>query len=145
TSGSIDQLIDRLRDEFSIPAPGADLLMSDVYDTLTQGVVDAKYVGRGVIDGVECEHLAFRNIDTDWQIWIELGERPIPRKYVITSKEVVGAPQYTLRVKEWTSNPPLLADNFDFKAPSGATKVSLDNMAAIDEVPPGVFAGGGKQ
>ena len=38
-------------------------------------VIDAKHIGRGVIDGVECEHLAFRNLDTDWQIWIEAGAR----------------------------------------------------------------------
>jgi hypothetical protein len=145
TSGSVDQLVDRLRDEFTILAPGADLLMSNVYDALIQDVVDAKHIGRGVVDGVECEHLAFRNLDSDWQMWIELGDRPVPRKYVITSKQVVGAPQYTLRIKEWNSNPTVLADTFDFKAPPGATKMPFDSMAAIDEVPPGVFAGGDKR
>ena len=53
------------------------------------------YIGRGVVDGVEYEHLAARNLDTDWQIWIELGERPVPRKYVITSKTVAAAPPST--------------------------------------------------
>jgi len=56
---------------------------------------------RAVVDGVECEHLAFRGVDTDWQIWIETGARPVPRKYVITSKTLAGAPQYTLRIKDW--------------------------------------------
>jgi len=59
-------------------------------------VIESANIGKGVIDGIECDHLAFRNIDTDWQIWIEAGARPIPRKYVITSKAVAGAPQYTL-------------------------------------------------
>jgi hypothetical protein len=43
---------------------------------------------RGAVIGVECDHLAFRNADTDWQIWIESGAKPIPRKYVITSKGI---------------------------------------------------------
>lgn len=44
---------------------------------------------------------AFRNFDTDWQLWVEVGEKPIPRKLVITSKTLNSAPQYTLRVKSW--------------------------------------------
>ena len=40
------------------------------------GVLEAKHIGRGVVEGVECEHLAFRNLDTDWQIWVEVGDRP---------------------------------------------------------------------
>ena len=79
--------------------PGADLLLSNSYDALVAGVKEAKHIGRGVIDGRECEHLAFRNFDTDWQLWVEVGEKPIPRKLVITSKTLNSAPQYTLRVK----------------------------------------------
>jgi hypothetical protein len=84
SAGSTDQLVDRLRNEFSMEAPGADLLLSRAYDELMTDVLDAKHIGPGVIDGVECEHLAFRNQDTDWQIWVEVGPRPIPHKYVIT-------------------------------------------------------------
>lgn len=143
--GTVDQIIGRLRDNFNVSAPGADFLLSSVYDDLVEDVIDAKYIGRGVIDGIECEHLAFRNADTDWQIWIELGDRPVPRKYVITSKAVAGAPQYTLRIKEWASNVAILADSFEFKAPEGATKLPLEALAAMDEVPFGVAANGGKK
>jgi hypothetical protein len=73
--------------------PGADLLLSNAYDVLMADVQEAKYIGRGVIDGVECEHLAFRNFDTDWQLWVEAGDSPIPRKMVITSKTLNSAPQ----------------------------------------------------
>ena len=56
-------------------------------------MIEAKHIGRGVIDGVECEHLAFRNQDVDWQLWVQVGAKPIPCKYVITSKAVgIGAP-----------------------------------------------------
>jgi hypothetical protein len=108
--GSVDQLIDLLRDKYGVMAPGADLLLSRAFEEMTSDVIDAKHIGRGVIDGVECEHLAFRDLDTDWQIWIEVGARPIPRKYVITSKAEAGAPQYTLRIKDWGTDVP--ADAF---------------------------------
>src|ERR1044072_2168458 len=92
--GTVDQLIESLRLGHGVALPGADLLKSQPYDVLVAGVLEAKHVGRGVVDGIECEHLAFRNFDTDWQLWVEVGERPIPRKLVITSKTVSNAPQY---------------------------------------------------
>ncbi len=140
-AGSIDDLVGKLRDEFSIEAPGADLLLSNTYDVLAGNAIDAKHIGQGVIDGVECEHLAFRTPEVDWQIWIETGARPIPRKYVITSKTVTGMPQYTLRIKEWKTDAQIAADTFTFKAPGTAKRVEFKELAAIDEVPEGVVMG----
>jgi hypothetical protein len=141
--GSVDQLIGMLRDKYSVAAPGGDLLLSRSFDEMMSDVIDAKDVGRGVIDGVECEHLAFRNVDTDWQIWVELGARPIPHKYVITSKAVTGMPQYTLRIKDWRTD--VSADAFAFKAPQGAQKVALEALADTDEVPQGTVTTGEKK
>lgn len=140
SQGSVDQLINHLNSD-AVAIPGSDLLLSNVFEELTANVSNAKHIGQGVIDGVECEHLAFRNADTDWQIWIEIGSKPVPRKYVITNKSVTGAPQYTLRIKEWKTNVPLAADAFVFKAPEGATKVDLAVLSDIDEIPRGTVGG----
>ena len=142
--GSIDQLVDRLRNQSSAELPGADLLLSNAYDVLMSDVIDAKHIGQGVIDGVECEHLAFRNADTDWQVWVEVGPRPIPRKYVITSKAVTGGPQYTLRIKGWKTDAQLSADAFVFKPPADAKKVDVKALSELDEIPAGVVPGGKK-
>jgi hypothetical protein len=142
TPGSIDQLIDLLRDKYAVAAPGADLLLSRSFDEMTSDVIDSKHIGQGVIDGVECEHLAFRNGDTDWQIWIEVGARPIPRKYVITSKTVTGAPQYTLRIKDVRTEVP--ADAFSFN-PQGAKIVAIETLENIDELPAGNIMMGAKK
>ncbi len=140
-AGASDPLFDRLRDEWGISFPGADLLLSRVYDELIADVIDAKHIGQGVIDGVECEHLAFRNTDTDWQIWVEVGARPIPRKYVITNKAVNGSPQYTLRIRDWRTDVETNADTFAFKPPPGAAQVTIAALADIDEIPHGVIPG----
>ena len=76
--GTIDHLIDELRDKHGRPVPGADLLLSNVYDKLMPAVVNVKDLGSGVIGGVECDHLAFRTKEVDWQIWIAQGSVPIP-------------------------------------------------------------------
>jgi hypothetical protein len=142
SSGSVDQLIDVLREKYGILAPGADLLFSQPFDLMMADVIDGVHIGQGVVDGVECEHLAFRSLDTDWQIWIEAGARPIPRKYIITSKAVTGAPQYTLRIKEWNTEAP--ADAFAFNPPQGAKKIAFADLVDIDEVPQGTLTGGKK-
>jgi hypothetical protein len=142
-AGTIDQLVDLIQAKSGAAMPGTDLLLSNAYDELMSNVILARHIGQGVIDGVECEHLAFRGSDTDWQIWIESGARPVPRKYVITSKTLAGAPQYTLRIKDWKTDAVADADAFVFKPPADATKVDLDSvvMVEFDELPPGTPSG----
>jgi hypothetical protein len=133
--GTADHLIDVLREGHGVVAPGADLLLPNAFDVMMADVIEGEVIGKGVIDGVECDHLAFRNVEADWQIWIESGTRPIPRKYVITSKGVAEAPQYTLRIKEWKTDVP--ADAFVFKPDPSATKIAESDLSDIDEVPQG--------
>ncbi len=135
--GTLDQLVDKLRNEYSVALPGADLLVSNAFEVLSADVLNGVHVGRGVVDGFECEHLAFRNDDTDWQLWVQVGDAPIPRKYVITSKTEAGAPQYTLVIRDWKTDVQRSADAFAFKAPDGAKKLDAGALAALDEVPPG--------
>jgi len=142
-AGTIDQLVDLIQAKSGAAMPGTDLLLSNAYDELMSNVILATHIGQGVIDGVECEHLAFRGVDTDWQIWIESGARPVPRKYVITSKAVTGMPQYTLRIKEWRTDVP--TDAFAFQSPQGAKKVALEALADTDEVPQGTVTTGEKK
>jgi hypothetical protein len=144
-AGTVDKMIDTLQSRSGAGLPGADLLLSNSYDELMANVIEGRHIGQGVVDGVECEHLAFRGPETDWQIWIETGAKPVPRKYVITSKTVTGAPQYTLKIGDWKTD--ANADTeFAFKPPADATKVALDStvMIEFDELPPGTPAGAKK-
>jgi hypothetical protein len=132
--GSIDQLIDTLRDR-GAPLPGADLLLSNVYDTVIGDVIGAKHVGEGVIGGADCQHLFFRQKDVDWQLWVTAGPSPIPCKLVITSKGVGGAPEYTLVIRDWKTGVPADDAAFVFNAPSGSQKVGQDALANLDQLP----------
>lgn len=66
--GSVDQLVDLLRDKYGRPLPAADLMLENSYDALMENVVDVKDLGSGVIGGMECDSLAFRKADVDFQI-----------------------------------------------------------------------------
>jgi hypothetical protein len=129
--GTIDELVDALRDKFHRQLPGADLLGQNVYDALMTDVTSVKDLGSGVINGVECDHLAFRAKDTDWQIWIAQGDKPYPCRYVITSKGVDQAPQFTMEIRQWNSGGP--EGNFSFTPPAGAKRLEIADLAALKE------------
>lgn len=132
--GSLDELRDRLADA-GVEAPGGDLLGSNIYDTLIADVTDAKHIASAYVDGVECEYLAFRTPDSDWQIWIQAGDKPIPRRYVITSKHVVQAPQYSFELRDFKSGGEAGTANFTFDKPASAKQVDLSALELVDELP----------
>ena len=137
--GTIDHLVDELRDKHRRPMPAADLLMSDPYKELMPQVVDARDLGSGVIRGVECDHLAFRTDDVDWQIWIAQGDRPYPCRYVITSTKVRGSPQYTVDVRSWKTGAEVASASFSAAVPAGAKKVNPGDVPQFDELS-GIYA-----
>ena len=137
--GTLDQLVDALRDKLHRPIPGADLLMSNIYDQLMPEVVDSKDLGSGVIAGVECDHLAFRTKEVDWEIWIAQGSRPYPCRYVVTSTQVNGAPQYTVDLRGWKAGSEVASDRFTLNVPAGAKKLNPGDLRDFDELP-AIFA-----
>jgi hypothetical protein len=134
--GTVDQLVDQLRITYGIEMPGADLLLTRSYDELIKDVVQANHIGVGIIGGQECNHLAFRNADTDWQIWVRTGDKPLPCKFIITSKTVAAAPEYTVQFHEWKVNAAADAAAFAHKPPSGAKLVPFSELVNIGELPP---------
>ena len=142
--GTLDHLVDELRNKYKRPIPGADLLLSNVYDELMRDVTDVKDLGSGVIGGTECDHLAFRKKEVDWQIWIAQGEHPYPCRYVITSNAVDQGPQYSIQISDWKTGADVAADDFAFKAPDGAKKVDLKELVDFDELPTHLSPGAAK-
>jgi len=126
--GSVDNLIDELLAKFNVPIPAGDLLLTDSYDRLIADVIDIKDLGSGVINGVECDYLAFRTEEVDWQIWIAQGDKPYPCRFVITSKQTVGQPAYSIQIRNWKTHKMLPAMGFSFKNSTKATKVDLQEL-----------------
>ncbi|PWI51205.1 DUF2092 domain-containing protein [Rhizobium phaseoli] len=44
------------------------------------------------LDGIECEHRAFRSQDTDWELWVELGSAPIQGN-TLSEQDLPSSPQ----------------------------------------------------
>jgi hypothetical protein len=133
--GTIDSLIDELREKYNRPLPAADLLTSDPYGHLMADVTDVKDLGSGVINGVECDYLAFRKEEVDWQIWIAQGDRPYPCRYAIASKTIPHSPQYTIQIRNWKTGNEVALDDFDFKNSTGAKKVDVKDLKGMSDLP----------
>lgn len=130
---TIDQMLDMARDQLDIIAPGGDFIYANSYAMLTQDVASGFYVGKAVVGGVTCDHLAFRGKDVDWQIWIAEGNKPLPKKYVITSKRVPGEPQFTVYINGWNLAPKLANTSFSFKPPKNVTRIEFLRMTTDAE------------
>jgi hypothetical protein len=128
---TLDAAIDAARVKYGVDAPAADLYMAHSYAELMDDVKGARYIGLEPINGVFCHHLAFQGTDTDWQIWIQDGPQPLPRRYVITTKDVVAKPQFQVAFSNWQPNAPLDAQEFVFVPPPDAKQIPW--------VPPGKF------
>ena len=134
--GTVSNLVDELREKHNRPLPAADLLLPKPYDVLMEDVTDVKDLGVGVIGGVECDYLAFRKSEVDLQIWISPGDRPLPCRYVITSKLIAGGPQYTIQFRNWKTGSATASTDFAFANPTKAEKVEFEKLKkASDELP----------
>jgi hypothetical protein len=122
---TIDKMLDFAREKLDIVAPAGDFIVSNSYAILMDGVTTGFVVGKGVVEGVRCDHLAFRAPHVDWQIWIQEGAQPLPRKIVITTRDVTNAPQFEVVVTKWDLKPTITANMFTFVPPKGAQKVDF--------------------
>ncbi|HEG44311.1 MAG TPA: DUF2092 domain-containing protein [Phycisphaerales bacterium] len=121
----IDAAVDHVFEKYNFSVPIADMVYSDTYRILTEEVQTGFLVGRHAVDGIPCHHLAFTQEHIDWQIWIEDGPRPVPRKLVITYTDEQDWPQYSARFTRWDFQPDHSESYFRFQPPAGADQIDV--------------------
>jgi hypothetical protein len=110
-----------------------DLIVSDPYLNAISTNTSGMYAGQVTVLGVPCEHLAFSRGNNDWQIWIEQGAVPVPKKIVITYKDEEGSPQYTAIFSNWDFQTKLPDFLFSFEPPAGASKISVSEIQSENQ------------
>jgi hypothetical protein len=133
-AGTADDAMRAVEALSGLSMPGADLLFSDPYAVLSAGVTSSSYHGLATVGGAKAHHLAFRTPIVDWQIWVQDGEQPLPLKYVVTTKRLAGAPQYSVQLSQWNLKPAIGAGSFKFTPPAGAQRLKslpLDETGEI--------------
>mgnify|MGYP002388652789 CR=1 FL=1 len=97
---TVDEALDTVMDQTGTVLPLADFLYADVYDRLMAHVQRGVYLGIHEAAGVPCHHLSFEQATIDWQLWIDAGADPLPRKLVIAYKTEDEVPQYAVTIRK---------------------------------------------
>lgn len=121
---TLADLVERLADKYGIEVPLADLFYWGTDKSRMSDITGAIDVGPSQVDGVSCEHYAFRQPGLDWQIWIQNGAFPLPRKIVLTTTVDEARPQYT-SILSWNLAPSYNDETFAFTPPPDAQKIVL--------------------
>jgi hypothetical protein len=123
--GTIEEMLDFARDSLDIVAPAGDLIYRNALEILMADTTEGIVVGKSVVEGLRCDHLAFRGPEVDWQIWVQEGGEPLPRKFLITTRDVPGLPQFAVVMTDWELAPEVTDEVFGFTPPAGATAVGF--------------------
>jgi hypothetical protein len=120
---TLRELADKLSDQYALELPVADLFYWGDRKS-TEGIVGAIDVGASQVDGTTCEHYVFRQDGADWQLWIQQGDYPLPRKLVITTTDDPARPRFT-GVITWNLAPSYDDAAFTFDPPKDAKRILL--------------------
>jgi hypothetical protein len=126
---TIQELGSRLQSEYAVGLPLLDLFVWADDKAAKPTLQMARVVGLSTIRGVACDQYVFRQGDHDWQVWIQRGAQPLPRRVVVTA--TTEARPQTMADYDWTLNPPLSAATFKFSPPPGAVSVPLQRVKEI--------------
>lgn len=130
---SIEATLDKFAADYGVSMPLDDLLRGDPHSVMMAGAKAHRYVGLSEVHGVPCHHLLVGQEDVNWQIWIESGDRMLPRQLVITYKNLPMAPEFIAVLREWDLNPNLPEAKFKAQIPADATRI--DFMTLKEERP----------
>jgi len=121
------QLVDKVYNDYGIEIPLVDLFKWGTDDSAIRKITSAFDAGPSTVQGITCEHYAFRQEGLDWQIWIQLGEYPLPRKFVIRTLTDDARPQHSSNLV-WNLAPSYNDAAFTFEPPAGALRIPLKDI-----------------
>jgi hypothetical protein len=122
---TIREMIDLLYDQFGISLPLDDLFRwSDPDEARSEDIQQGFVVGSAIVDGVATDHYAFREGDHDWEVWIQKGDKPLPRKLAIVDRKDPERLGYSARLT-WNLSPTIAAAEFTFVPGADAKQIRL--------------------
>jgi len=123
-NATIDAAIQNANPGADALAPFVEMLVSDPYAVLTDGMLTAMVVGQSSIDGVKTDHLAFTAKGVDWEIWIGAQDK-LPRLMVVSHREGERQPTFTVAFSDWMLGKPVPANTFNAVIPKEAVKLDF--------------------
>ncbi len=132
---TILKTLDLIWDQFGLALPLEDLFRwNDLKSRRPEELSSGFLVGPATIDGVLTNQYAFRQGQVDWSVWIEQGDRPLPRKLLIVDRSQAEQPAYVARLA-WTLNPTFPANTFTYRAGPNAKSIRMSTLETTGSTP----------
>jgi hypothetical protein len=126
---TIDGLLGRISDRYGIDLPLADLFRWGTPRSSIDDVTCATFIGPAKVGGVMTDQFALRQDGLDWQIWVEQGPRPLPRKLVLTTTDDPARPQHAVAL-DWDLKPEVAQEDFRFVPPRTASRITIVDLGS---------------
>ncbi len=127
------EVLDRAYQNYGIKLPLEDLFRWSDPDSVQAGALKSGYkLGTATLGGIETDHYVFREESVDWEVWIQQGDQPLPRKVVIVDRTQPERPAFTTRL-QWKVNPPLTDADFAFTPDKDAKRIELATFEGSGE------------
>ena len=126
---TISETAAMIEDKYGVELPLADLFHWGTDETLDDNMTSGMHVGMAKVAGVECSQYAFREGGVDWQIFIQTGDKPLPRKIVITTRTDEARPQFTALLN-WKENVSFDDATFAFKPTPESRRIQIVAVAS---------------
>jgi hypothetical protein len=125
-TGNIDKITNVAERLLKVDLPLVDLLTDDPANSVLSGVISGGQVGTSIIDGVRCRHFFFNQADDlELELWLEDNERALPRRFVVTYRNVARRPNFIAELSDWDFSGQAPESTFVFNPPAGAVQVEI--------------------
>ncbi|HSY69606.1 MAG TPA: DUF2092 domain-containing protein [Edaphobacter sp.] len=128
---TIPELFQQVQEKFDIELPLIDLFKWGTNEDDINKIKTAIDAGPTTVEGVTCEQYVFHQEGVDWQVWIQLGDYPLPRRLVITTLTDEARPQHTITLA-WNLAPSFNDAAFVFDPPPDAKRILFEGQTADD-------------
>lgn len=124
TPETIDGALDYIFEKYGIRSPLAQLIYSNMHKRAKFRT--SKNFGTMMVDGIECDYVAFSNDMREVHIWVAKGDKPLVKAYSIIDK--MGEDDYRINTSlTWDTKAQISDSDFVFRVPKGAEKISVQS------------------
>jgi hypothetical protein len=127
---TIDGMLDFVLGKLGLGVPAGDLIYSNAYPLMTQGLTAAAVIGKSLINGVKCDHILLAKAGIQVQIWVADSGPALPCKYIVTDLTTPQQLSITTVVSKWNTAAKATDASFAFTPPKGTMKIDFMQPAA---------------
>ena len=121
--GTVDDMIRFAVAELDVRIPLARMLVVTFPQEIKRLTTEVFFVEKDVLGPVPTDHIAGRTKDVDYQVWID--QDMLPRRIVLTYKNLPGQPQFWANFTDWNFSPKVSPALFTFAPPKDWEKIPV--------------------